>query len=86
VLDFSLKGGSLHSYIDYRGTNEITIKNRYPLLLMSTAFELLHGATVFTELDLHNGYHLVRIREGDEGKTAFNTPNWHYNISSCLSV
>ncbi|TWW59252.1 Retrovirus-related Pol polyprotein from transposon opus [Takifugu flavidus] len=36
------------------------------------------GAMVFTKLDLHNAYHLVRIQEGDEWKTAFNTPTGHY--------
>uniref|UniRef100_A0A673CBI9 Gypsy retrotransposon integrase-like protein 1 n=1 Tax=Sphaeramia orbicularis TaxID=375764 RepID=A0A673CBI9_9TELE len=50
----------------------------YPLPLMSSAFELLHGAKIFTKLDLRNAYHLVRIREGDEWKTAFNTPSGHY--------
>ena len=54
------------------------MKNRYPLPLLSSAFELLQGATVFTKLDLRNAYHLVRIREGDEWKTAFNTPTGHY--------
>ncbi len=45
---------------------------------MSSAFELLQGTQVFTKLDLRNAYHLVRIREGDEWKTAFNTPSGHY--------
>ena len=49
-----------------------------PLPLISSAFELLQGASVFTKLDLRNAYHLVRIREGDEWKTAFNTPTGHY--------
>ncbi len=64
--------------IDYRGLNDITVKNRYPLPLMSSAFELLQGAAIFTKLDPRNAYHLVRIREGDEWKTAFNTPTGHF--------
>ena len=72
------KDGSLQPCIDYRGLNNITVKNRYPFPLMSSAFELLQGAMVFTKLDLRNAYHLVRIREGDEWKTAFNTPTGHY--------
>lgn len=64
--------------MDYRGLNDITIKNRYPLPFISTAFELLQGSTIFTKLDLCNAYHLVRIREGDEWKKAFNTPTGHY--------
>ena len=70
------KDKSLRPCIDYRGLNDITITNRYPLI--SSAFELLRGATIFTKLDLRNAYHLVRIREGDEWKTAFNTPTGHY--------
>ncbi|TKS65685.1 Retrovirus-related Pol polyprotein [Collichthys lucidus] len=72
------KDSSLRPCIDYRGLNDITIKNRYPLPLISSAFELLQGATIFTKLDLRNAYHLVRVREGDEWKTAFNTPTGHY--------
>lgn len=45
---------------------------------MSSAFELLQGAKVFTKLDLRNAYYLIRIREGDECKTAFNTPMGHF--------
>lgn len=44
---------------------------------MSTAFELLQDAHVFTNLDLTNAYHLVRIREDNKWKTAFNTPTGH---------
>lgn len=72
------KDGGLRPCIDYRGLNKITVRNQYPLPLMATAFELLQGASVFTKLDLSNAYHLVRIRQGDEWKTAFNTPTGHY--------
>ncbi len=45
---------------------------------MSSAFKRLQGAFFFTKLDLRNAYHLVHIREGDEWKTAFNTPRGHF--------
>ncbi len=48
------------------------------LPLMSSAFEILQGAKIFTKLDLRNAYHLVRIKEADELKTAFNTPVGHF--------
>lgn len=72
------KDKTLRPCIDYRGLNKITIKNKYPLPLLASAFELLQGATHFTKLDLRNAYHLVRIREGDEWKTAFNTHLGHF--------
>ncbi|XP_061633832.1 retrovirus-related Pol polyprotein from transposon opus [Phyllopteryx taeniolatus] len=72
------KDKTLRPCIDYRGLNKITVKNRYPLPLISIAFEFLEGAKIFTKLDLRNAYHLVRIRERDEWKTAFNTPTGHY--------
>lgn len=74
----SKKDGSLRPCIDYSPLNGITIKNRYPLPLMSSVFDQLQQATVFTKLDLRNAYHLVQIREGDEWKTGFNTPSGHY--------
>ncbi|KAI3354966.1 hypothetical protein L3Q82_004757 [Scortum barcoo] len=72
------KDSSLCPCIDYRGLNNITIRNKYPLPLIDSAFTPLQGAVIFTKLDLRNTYHLVRIREGDEWKTAFNTPLGHF--------
>lgn len=70
--------GFFRPCIDNRGLNDITIKNRYPLPLMTTAFELFQGARLFIKLDLRNAYHLIRIREGNEWKTAFNTPTGRF--------
>uniref|UniRef100_A0AAQ4PEP9 ribonuclease H n=1 Tax=Gasterosteus aculeatus aculeatus TaxID=481459 RepID=A0AAQ4PEP9_GASAC len=72
------KDGTLRPCIDYSPLNDITVKNRYPLPLMTSVFDQLQQAQIFTKLDLRNAYHLVRIREGDEWKTAFNTPSGHY--------
>lgn len=72
------KGGGLRSYIDYRNLNKITVKYPYPLLLVPAALEQLREARIFTTLDLRSAYNLVRIREGDEWKTAFSTTTGHY--------
>lgn len=71
------KDGTLLPCIDYRGLNDI-IKNGYPLPLMSSAFKILQGARYLMKLDLRNAYPLVWIREGDEWKTAFDTPTGHF--------
>ncbi|KAI3358206.1 hypothetical protein L3Q82_003207 [Scortum barcoo] len=57
------KDKTLRLCIDFRGLNDITIKNKYPLPLIDPAFEPFHQATIFSKLDLRNAYHLVRIRE-----------------------
>ena len=72
------KDGGRRPCIDYRGLNDITVKNKYPLPLISSTHEPLTHARVFTKLDLRNAYHLVRIREGDEWKTGFNTHLGHF--------
>ena len=46
------KDSPLRPCIEYRGLNDITVKDRYPLPLMSSAFELLRGSTIFSKLDL----------------------------------
>ena len=58
--------GSFCLCVDYRAFNQITIKNRYPLVLITELRERLNTAKVFTKLDLKNGYHLVRMAEEDE--------------------
>ncbi|KAK3505691.1 hypothetical protein QTP70_004435, partial [Hemibagrus guttatus] len=72
------KDGGLRPCIDYRALNKIMVKFRYPLPLVPAALERLRGATVFTKLDLRSAYNLIRIRKGDEWKTAFVTPTGHY--------
>ncbi len=72
------KDGGLRPCIDYRGLNDITIKFRYPLPLVPAALEQLREARYFTKLDLRSAYNLIRIREGDEWKTAFSTTTGHY--------
>jgi hypothetical protein len=65
--------GSLRLVVDYRRLNDVTKKNVYPLPRQDDLMAQLQGAKIFTKLDLHWGYNNVRIKEGDEYKTAFRT-------------
>uniref|UniRef100_A0A3P9JQ61 ribonuclease H n=1 Tax=Oryzias latipes TaxID=8090 RepID=A0A3P9JQ61_ORYLA len=72
------KDKTLRPCIDYRELNQITVKDKYSLPLISSVFDSVQQARIFTKLDLRNAYHLVCIKEGDEWKTAFKTPLGHY--------
>ena len=61
--------GSLRMCIDYQALNKVTVKNKYPILLIADLFDQLGRARYFTKLDLRLGYYQVRITEGDEPKT-----------------
>lgn len=65
------KDGTLGLIQDYQALNMITIKNRYPLPLISELIRQLHGARYFTRLDVCWGYQNIRIKKGDEWKAAF---------------
>ena len=58
---------------DYRYLNSWTIKNNYPLPLISDLIDSIGKKKVFTKMDLRWGYNNVRIKEGDEWKAAFST-------------
>ena len=59
--------------MDYRALNEGTIKNRYPLPLVKETLMRLAQACIFTKLYVHGAYNPIRMKEGDEWKTAFRT-------------
>jgi len=68
------KDGKKRMVQDYRYLNEWTIKNNYPLPLISDIVENIGTKKVFTKMDLRWGYNNVWIKEGDEWKAAFTTP------------
>ncbi|KAF8748754.1 hypothetical protein RHS01_10600 [Rhizoctonia solani] len=65
--------GSLRLVVDYQKLNDVTHKNVYPLPRQDDLMAKLRHAKIFTKLDLRWGYNNVRIKEGDEWKTAFRT-------------
>ncbi len=63
--------GTLRLYVDYNELNSMKIKNQYPLPLIDEILDRLSVAQVFTKIDVKNAYYRLRIRVGDEWKTAF---------------
>jgi len=65
------KDGKRRMVQDYRYINKFTIKNSYPLPLISDLVDNMGTKRVFTKMDLRWGYNNVRIKEGDEWKVVF---------------
>jgi len=73
ILFAKKKDGGLRLCVDYSALNLATVKNRYPLPLISEMLDHVREARIFTKLDLSGAYNIIRIKQGDEYKTAFRT-------------
>ncbi len=80
ILFVPKKDGGLRLCVDYRGLNAITVKNQYLLPLITEIMDRVTGAQYFSKIDLKDAYYRLRIKAGDEWKTAFRTQYGHYEF------
>ena len=78
VFFIKKKDGSYRLIQDYRGVNKWMERELYPMLRIDLILDQLHGKTLFTALDIHNGYSNIRVRPEDQWKLAFKGPDGHY--------
>ena len=73
ILLVQKPGGGLRFCIDYRASNAVTVKNRFPIPLISKTLGKLAGAVRYTKLDVIHAFNRIRIKEDHEWLTAFNS-------------
>jgi hypothetical protein len=64
--------------VDYRRLNEITVKNRYILPLIHKMQDRIRKVQIFSKFDLREAYYKIKMKKGEEWKTAWGSRLGHY--------
>ena len=73
VIFVKKPGGGLRFCVDYRRLNEISRKDSYPIPCIDETLRTIAAAKYISKVDVISAFHQIRIKDGDEWKTAFNT-------------
>ena len=80
MLFMKKKDGTMRLCTDYHELNTVTIKSKYPLPRIDDLFDQLQRAQVFSKIDLHFGYHQLKVKSENIKKTTFKTRYGHYKF------